>query len=432
MRSFRILLAAFAVLSLVQHQANAQNTFSANSGNSWFENANWSGGAPPLDTEDAVISDSTITSVGAAGGVANSLTLGFGSTVTVTGSNTLTIDDYILANTGSTNLFNGSGNITVNGNDATERSIVVNAANGGFLGGGTMSFLGGVQRISSPGDTIRVQKNFVTGGTMTVDGDVDQTGVSWSNSGDLTYTGPSAEGWDLNNATITNTSTGTFNLSSQTIRGVVGTNSFTNDGVLNAVSGVSSISGLAFTSTAGSTINVADTATLTLGTVTATTNLTGGGTLGVGTLTLDGASAIQGGTGDTGTLDITGNLVAGGTTLLTLNLGAAGVTDLTGNGVAVSGDVNLAGADLNIDLSSFVATQADAGKSFAFLTSGGTFTGEFASFADGVEFTQGGFTFAVDYAGGASLRLVSAVPEPSSLALLGLVAVGSVMRRRRR
>lgn len=127
---------------------------------------------------------------------------------------------------------------------------------------------------------------------------------------------------------------------------------------------------------------------------------------------------------------------------LTLGAGALAEFEVTGGGTAadlgnVSGQLNLNGATLAlIQLGTYTPDQ----KYTLFAYNFGNLLGTFAGLPDGAEFTAAGGPWRIDYAdplpglnGGIGTRFVTltAVPEPTAVALCCVALVGIGLRRRR-
>ncbi|HBE72438.1 MAG TPA: hypothetical protein DDW52_30250 [Planctomycetaceae bacterium] len=227
----------------------------------------------------------------------------------------------------------------------------------------------------------------------------------------------------LTGSSFTNESAGTFTKSGGGTLDVNG--SFTNSGTINVLEGVLDFDNY---TDAGGTINVASGASVdTGGSLTTTGTVAGEGTVD-GSVTVSSAtgSIAPGATaGDTGTLVIDGTLDIDPDATLVIDLTDAANFDL----LQATGNIDIDGSTLVVNSSGLTL---GGPESFTVLeaTGGSTLTGVFTNAA---MFTQDGFNFEIDYSSGTSVVLnVSAVPEPSSLALLGVVGLGAAMRRRRR
>jgi hypothetical protein len=163
-----------------------------------------------------------------------------------------------------------------------------------------------------------------------------------------------------------------------------------------------------------------------------------------------GATLI--GTGSTGTTTVNGTLAAGTATsvgaLSTSALTLAGSASFSYNFVGGSNLADLLTTNGNVDLgnASLITTNLGGGsphgdKYTLIAYNGNSLTGTFNGLADDAFFTIGGATWQINYndtsaglngGSGANFVTITAVPEPSSLALVGFGLCGLSMVRRRR
>ncbi|MES2476398.1 MAG: autotransporter-associated beta strand repeat-containing protein [Verrucomicrobiota bacterium] len=282
----------------------------------------------------------------------------------------------------------GAGSGTFNFNGGTLKAA---GASPTFVTGVTTLVKEGGAKIDSNGFAVTVDTALNHGGVAATDG-----GLTKSGSGTLS----------LNKA---NGYTGATTISG-------GTLALTATGSIDSTSGVS-------LGTAG-TLDVS--AKLTGYTV---NNLTGSGNV-IGALTISNSLAIG---NSPGTIDFGASVTLGAASTFNYEVDSTlNLADL-GN---VSGDLNLNSSALNlIQLGSY-----ELADKFTLFSYSGILTGEFASLTDEDTFTAGGGLWRINYDdtsaglnGGSQSKFVTitAVPEPSSAALLGLVGAAMLLRRRR-
>lgn len=432
----------FAAAALAASPAFGQTNWIGPAGvGSWHDGTNWDGAVP--DGVSAVISD---TSFGSTARILDSesdvsivnLEIKFNQ-VDIESTRTLSI-------TGNLDIVNGSS-ITGNGDLNVTGTTTLGATNTGLIvGGGTATF-GGMVTLNNGMAAGDIKKSSVTtngGLSWTGSGDLLFDNVAWTNgAGSTVSRGALAGRLQLNGGSTSNvgkfsfdnsttavnlnnghafTNSGVFEkdgASSLTVGNSDGaTGAFTNSGEVNVLGGSLSFANYV---DAGGTINVAAGASVDVG---GPLTVTGGKVAGTGTvtdsLTLNGGTIEPG--NSPGTLTIDGTLTLDGGATLVLELVDTGDFDI----LNVTGDVTLTSAGITVDTSGLTA---NVGDSFTFLTSGGALAGTFTNPAS---FTSGIYEFDLSYTASSALLTVTAVPEPSSLALLGFAAVGAVVRRRRR
>lgn len=426
---------SLAIAALLATPSFAQKTFNGGDGD-WFNNLNWTGGdgLPPTATDDATLNFSSGTAtINGADAVAQSLTINFGSDLAVT-SNRLDV---------------GSGGITM----ASARTVTVSGAvlesggghvdrGGTFNGGGTMNFSSGTLNFSNDGNftlsggtTLNTSANV----TKTDRGNLTIAGATWNNSGTMSFTSMGAPSpvMDLMGANSQFNNTGTFSVTGGQTLNVNSNNAsavFTNGsgGIIDVADNTSVV--FANFADAGGSINLGANASINTG---GSLTLNGGTVSGVGTvngspnLTVVGGNVSPG--TSPGTLTIAGNLTLDNSTL---NIEIDGVGGSAIDLLDVNGTVSLInGTDVNVvGLGSLNLLGTAIGTRFKFLEANAAITDTFATSVFDLghaELTVGYNDGALGGTGNAYLEL-TAVPEPSSFALVGIATVGAVLRRRRR
>ena len=263
----------------------------------WFTTTNWCGGALPTSSTNVNIASglSRYPSIGTTGAVCNNITIESGASLTIVGSNTLTVSGNwtnsgtFTANSSTVN-FNGSGV----GNIGTG-----NFYNITFSGAGTKTATGALIIAGN----VSITNNFTAGSfTHTVGG-------SWTNNGTFTATSSTI---DLNGSGAANIGTGNFNNISFS-----GSGAKTATGAL-AIAGNVSITGNftagSYTHTVGG--NWTKTGTFTHTGSTINFNGAGAGNIGASnfnnvTFSGAGAKTATGAFNIIGSITITGNFSAG-------------------------------------------------------------------------------------------------------------------------
>ena len=246
-----------------------------------------------------------------------------------------------------------------------------------------------------------------------------KTGNALSNSSEIDFVAGTGGNRYLYADAVSNTSTGTINVSTNTIvDNLSGTpTAFTNAGKVTITSGgtMTINSGGTYTQSAGDT--QVD-GTLALAFTSGVLHIDGGILQGTGTvsgnITTSGTARID--PGDSiGTLSVTGNVIFSGSSGMNVELGtggAPGISDL----LAVTGNIDLSSATSEIDLTGGSLT---AGQYYTILTYTGTRTGTFADVTPG---------YTLDYSHAGAVR-ITAVPEP--VTPMVLIGVSSWMLGRR-
>lgn len=349
-------------------------TWLGNTSTDWFTATNWCGNTLPTSSTNVVISSTTPNqpTIGSSGAVCNNMTIGSGATLTITGTNILTVSGSwtrtgtFIANSSIVD-FAGSGAASIgvsNFNDIT------------FSGAGTKTATG----ILTIAGNVTISNNFTAGAfTHTVAGD-------WTNNGTFGGTG-STINFNGNNAlqTISGSSTTTFNLLTVTKTSQANTLEVTSGfglatGGLTLTSGTFKISGAStisntFFSAAGYTIPAA--AGFWLNNANATVTAQGGSPI------LSGLLRVSAGTYNIGTG--TGNTIS-------YNSGAS--VNISG------GAINIAGRFCPATAGSSTVTYNQSGGTFTVITQGST-SGTLAGFdigATGSSFTMSNGTIVIQRA----------------------------------
>lgn len=409
-RFFRLFAVALALSGTTAVAADIDS----GSNGSWAVGGTWVGGVVPDGNGDtATISGNIVTldNNRSIGGLALNNTGGTGS---LTFNADLTVNGTFTAGT-LTVLSGATGNdLTLNGN-ATVSGDFRFQNNGAVTTsvGNTFNFEG--HRASSvvlPTLNLNGTTNFTVGNNLS-------TASVWTNNGEFNRSGggnitvtAGAMGGFVNaaGATFTHSDAGTLTLT--------GGSGFDNDGDIVVSAGTLVLNN--YTHNGG-------TITLSGGELDADMSVDAGGLTGNGDLT--GNVTLAAGTSleaSGGTLAIDGDLTLNDTTTVSLTLGAGGLLDF--DAIAVSGNADINDADLAVTLDP--GTVLNVGDTFEFLTAtGGSGTFGTLTFTNPSHPDLAGV---IDVASNNYTLRITAVPEPSSMALLGVAAVGAVVRRRRR
>ncbi len=366
--------------------------------------------------------NSGMLTIGSTGG-SGTLTIAAGGSVVNTESRVSTLSSSIgqVLVTGADSTWTNSGPLTI-----------------GYAGPGTMTIENGATVTNTTGTIAR-------GTNVVADVLVRGAGSTWRNTDNLILGGQSLTSQGSNNtATLTVADGGTVEVggtlktfTGDTVNlqsgGTIKTNHYlisnTNGhaGSLNWTGGTLSITGnLSIGPTTSNLLTVPE-----LGKLTGTGTVAGA-VDAAGTITIPGSvtnAGIVAPGNSPGTMTISGNYTQLDTGILEIELGGLTAGTLYDQ-LVVSGNAALNGSLVVSLLDGFTL---EDGQIFTILTAS-NITGQFAGLNDrAIVDTFGGFDLVVNYsATSVQLSAISAVPEPTSLALVATVMAGAVGYRRRR
>lgn len=324
--------------------------------------------------------------------------------------NDATTTTFTMSQSGGFTILGGTGTFTVNGNATWSGGTMSDA--------GTTVFNGDLEISGSAGKTLTEGRTIQTAGTTNWTGgsiSFSSSNNTWNNSGTIYAS--------LNTTVTSSSETNTINNSGTFIRDTTTGNltigpKFNNSGSVEVQTGT--LRFVDFTQTDGELM-------LAGGNITAMgiipLNLQGGTLTGNGLITgsVNNSGGLLSPGMSAGKLEITGQLTMGPTSSMLIELGGLD-QGTTFDWIDVGGTATL-GGELIIELiGGFVPDLSDT---FTFLTANSV-VGEF----DSITFVGGQSLDVVYLSNGVQLTNV-AIPEPSSLWLVGLVAGLAIFRRRR-
>ncbi len=346
-------------------------------------------------------------------------TLFVGRFDTSTGTMTQT-GGTINANNGAVGSGAGTGTVNQSGGTASYGNLLrIGVNGGGGVGNGTYT-IGGSAQLAVTGGLGRIGIGDGLGAVGTLNINDNAVVTIFSNY----RLGTGGVGATETTAAI-NGGTGTVNQTGGTVSfgagapGILTVGGFASSGVYNLSGGV--LDGNGGTINRSASANLSD------------FNFTGGRLQDVAnigfSLEQDGGTLAPG--ASPGTTTIAGNYTQAAPGTLEIEiLGLSAGTEF--DQLVVNGAVSVLG---NLDL--LAGSGLAAGNEFLILLNDSTdaIAGNFIGKLDDSTFVEDGYTFMIDYQGGDGndvlLSVVSAVPEPTALAVLGLGAMGLLARRRR-
>lgn len=432
------IMAAVLVLGATCSMANAQTTWNGGTGD-WDVDGNWSSNAPDSGVDATFASFGSVANV-TADAASRDLNINSGTTISIGGGNTLTVAGNLNMTSGGSRTFTGAGRLIVQGTATT--------GTGNFIGGGETDFVGDAN--FNNGGNLAISRTVTTNATTTWTGlgNMSIDGSTWTNAatGTMTRTQNGGigqlsfdnSGQFVNDGTFIKNGGNNFQVEAGLVQGAVN-GIFTNNGTLRVTEGTMTIDNV---SGVNGTINfvnngnieVANNGSFNLehaGTLTFN-----GGNLG-GQGTIDDSVQMTGGSiapGNTpGQLNINGDLAINNTTL-TVEIGGT-VQGTEYDFLNVSGTTDISAGPSNVVVEFVNGFAATAGETFTVLATAG-FTGDTSTNLI-FDFSALGGSFDVAFTdGGAGSGITfsnfTAVPEPTSLALLTLGGLGLSFVRRRR